>query len=146
MTDRTITQRNARYRRRLAADRNWRRVEVIVPADKADELRDFARRLRAARTPPQGVLRRLAKKYVWWKTPEEAVRTPERVILQVMDIADYRDVQELANALGDAELRQALSRAEAGQLSPRSWAYWHYRLGLAKPGAVPPMPVRRFGA
>ena len=63
-----------------------------------------------------------------------------------MDIADYRDVQELANALGDAELRQALSRAEAGQLSPRSWAYWHYRLGLAKPGAVPPMPVRRFGA
>lgn len=118
----------------------------MVPADRADELRAFARRLRVAETPLQGVLRSLAKKYVWWKAPEEAVRTPGRVILQVMDIADYRDVQELARAVGEDGLRRALSQAEAGQLSPRSWAYWHYRLGLAKPGEVPPLPVRRFGA
>lgn len=51
MADRTITQRNARYRKRLVADRNWRRVEVMVPADRAGELRAFARRLRVAETP-----------------------------------------------------------------------------------------------
>ena len=135
MADRTITQRNARYRKRLVADRNWRRVEVMVPADRAGELRAFARRLRVAETPLQGVLRSLAKKYVWWKAPDEAIGKPDRVILQVMDIADYRDVQALARAVGEDGLRRALSQAEAGQLSPRSWAYWHYRLGLAKPGA-----------
>ena len=156
MPDRTITQRNARYRKRLAADRNWRRVEVTVPADRADELRAFASRLRADETPApsrrapsskvHALLRRLAKTYVWWKTPDEAIRRPERVVLQVMDIGDYRDVQDLARTVGEDGLREALSRAEAGQLSPRSWAYWHYRLGLATPGEVPPMPVRRFGA
>jgi hypothetical protein len=38
-----------------------------------------------------------------------------------------------------------LARGEAGQFSARSWAYWHYRLGLAKVDEVPPLPVRRFG-
>lgn len=46
MPDRTITERSARYRRKLVAHRNWRRVEVFVPADRAGELREFARRLR----------------------------------------------------------------------------------------------------
>ncbi len=59
---------------------------------------------------------RLAAKYIWWKTPEEAMLYPERVVAQVMDI---------------------------GQFNVRSWAYWHYRLDLAKPGEVPPLPRRR---
>jgi hypothetical protein len=46
MPDRTITQRSARYRRKLITDRNWRRVEVFVPAERVAELRQFARRLR----------------------------------------------------------------------------------------------------
>lgn len=89
------------------------------------------------------VIRRLASKYVWWKTPDEAVRMSERVVAQVMDIGDYADVQALAAAVGDEGLRQVLRRAEAGQFTERSWAYWHYRLGLAEPDRVPPMPTRR---
>jgi hypothetical protein len=48
--DRTITQRNARYRRRLAERQGLRRVEVFVPADRVGELRAFARGLRS---PPR---------------------------------------------------------------------------------------------
>jgi hypothetical protein len=48
--DPTITQRNARYRRRLAEQQGMRRIEVFVPADRADELRAFARELR---NPPR---------------------------------------------------------------------------------------------
>lgn len=90
------------------------------------------------------VLRTLAAKYVWWKAPEEAAAMPDRVMAQVMNIGDYADVQHLAHRVGDEVLRGVLARAQAGQFNERSWAYWHYRLGLAEVDGVPPMPARRF--
>lgn len=90
------------------------------------------------------ILRPFAEKYIWWKTPGDAVTRPERVIAQVMNLGDYADVQELAWQVGDEVLRQVLVQAEAGQFNARSWAYWHYRLGLAGFGQVPPLPVRRL--
>lgn len=69
---------------------------------------------------------------------------PERVIAQVMNLGDYTDVQLLANQVGDDVLREILSHAETGQFNERSWAYWHYRLGLASLDDVPALPMRRF--
>ena len=92
----------------------------------------------------QGVLKRLAGKYVWWKTPDEAVAMPERVIAQVMNLGDYADAHELAELLGDAALINVLSHAQGGQFNERSWAYWHYRLGMASLNHIPPLPTRRF--
>ena len=89
-------------------------------------------------------LKPLASKYIWWKTPEEAVVMPERVIAQVMNIGDYSDVQALVSQVGDEVLRDVLTHAEAGQFNERSWAYWHYRLGLSRLEHVPALPVRRF--
>lgn len=89
-------------------------------------------------------LKPLAGKYIWWKSPDEAVTTPERVIAQVMNIGDYLDVQLLVSQVGDEVLREVLARAEAGQFNARSWAYWHYRLGLCSVDRVPALPVRRF--
>lgn len=89
------------------------------------------------------IIRRLARKYVWWKTPDEAAHSPERVIAQVMNVGDYGDVQALASQVGDAVLADVLVHAQAGEFSPRSWVYWHYRLGLASFGNVPAMPSRR---
>ena len=88
-------------------------------------------------------LKRLAAKYIWWKVPDEALQQPERVVAQVMNIGDYDDVQMLAAQAGDDYLREVLVNAEIGQYNARSWAYWHYRLGLAVPGQVPAMPQRR---
>lgn len=92
----------------------------------------------------QASLKPLARKYIWWKTPEEAMTMPARVIAQVMNIGDYTDVQTLASQVGDEVLRKVLTHAEAGQFNERSWAYWHYRLGLSDLGQVPALPVRRF--
>ena len=50
-------------------------------------------------------LKPYAVKYIWWKTPEEALRQPERVVAQVMELGDYNDVQILAKQLGDDYLR-----------------------------------------
>lgn len=91
------------------------------------------------------VLKALAGKYIWWKSPDEAMAQPERVIAQVMDIGDWDDVQALVSQVGDNALRQVLEHAQAGQFRPRSWAYWHYRLGLCEVDQVPPLPVRKFG-
>lgn len=99
----------------------------------------------AAKVADTALLKHLAKRYVWWKTPEQALVFPRRVIAQVMDIGDYQDVLAMAAQLGDEQLKDVLAHAEAGQFSPRSWAYWHYRLGLAEVDQVPPVPTRRFG-
>lgn len=69
---------------------------------------------------------------------------PERVIAQVMNVGDYADVQALASQVGEEILRDVLTHAEAGQFNERSWAYWHYRLGLSSVDQVPDLPVRRF--
>jgi len=90
------------------------------------------------------LLKPFARKYIGWKTPEAAVAFPERVIAQVMDLGDFDDVRALAGHVGDAGLRRAIARAEAGWFSAKSWAYWHDRLGLARPGQVPARPRRRF--
>lgn len=91
------------------------------------------------------LLLRFARRYVWWKTPEEAASMPERVIAQVMNIGDSADVQDLVDAAGVELLRAVLRHAEAGEFDERSWAYWHLRLKLADLAHIPPMPVRHVG-
>jgi hypothetical protein len=91
------------------------------------------------------LLEQLAARYIWWKAPADAVRYPQRVAAQVMNIGDYDDVQRLAHTLTFDGLRAVLRSAEAGQFNDRSWHYWHYRLGLAKvPQDVPHMPMRIY--
>jgi hypothetical protein len=96
--------------------------------------------------PSRELLVRLASKYIWWKTPTEAIETPERVIAQAMNIGSYDDLQALTTEVDDAYLRVVLSHAEIGVFNERSWSYWHYRLGLTSPGdEIPAMPSRHFG-
>ena len=91
----------------------------------------------------QSLLKPYAKKYVWWKSPEEAIQFPARIIAQVMNIGDYDDVQNLLNQVGEESLRDVIQNAEAGQFSEKSWFYWHYRLRLAQYDKVPSLPVRK---
>jgi hypothetical protein len=90
------------------------------------------------------LLRRMAARYMWWLKPTDALERPARVIAQVMELGDYADVCRLEAALGRKALVAVLRQAEAGRFSPPSWTYWHYRLALACPGAVPPLPQRRI--
>ena len=90
------------------------------------------------------MLKAFASKYIWWKTPDEAVAMPERVIAQVMNIGDYDDMQSLVSQVGNEVLIDVLTHSEIGQFTERSWDYWHYRLHLAEVDEVPPMPVRKL--
>jgi hypothetical protein len=92
----------------------------------------------------EALLGGFARKYIWWMTPTEALEYPARIVAQVMNLGEFNDALRLVEALGENTLQAVLARAEAGQFNERSWHYWHYRLGLARPGAVPPLPVRRI--
>jgi hypothetical protein len=89
-------------------------------------------------------LHAMAAKYIWWHTPEEAARRPGRVMAQVMDLGTFADVRVLEKAVGAEALAEVIRHAEPGWFSPRSWHFWHRRLGLARDGAVPALPVRHF--
>jgi hypothetical protein len=85
----------------------------------------------------------LAKRYVWWLSPEEALEYPQRVIARVMDMGTFEDIHQLLSVAGEDSLREVLRNAEAGQFRPRSWSYWQYLLNGLADGALPPMPVRK---
>jgi hypothetical protein len=97
---------------------------------------------------PDGLacLRTLAAKYVWWKTPDEAIQFPARVAAQVMNLGTFEDLTEMIDVAGEDYLRHVLRGLEAGQMDERSWTYWHLRLGLVEPGKqpVPQMPMRKI--
>ncbi|MFA7522914.1 MAG: hypothetical protein WCY71_08345 [Halothiobacillaceae bacterium] len=89
-------------------------------------------------------IKAFAEKYIWWISPEQAAKRPLRVIAQVMTLGTFEDMQHLVSSFGEDTLRRVIEHAEAGWFNGRSWAYWHYRLGLAEVDAVPPLPTRRF--
>lgn len=88
---------------------------------------------------------RLAKRYVWWKTPDEAQENPEQIMAQVMNLGDWDDACRLVHCVGQEALRQVIREAEVGMFNARSWHFWHYRLGLAELGSVPSLPERKLG-
>ncbi len=93
------------------------------------------------------LFRRLASRYVWRWPVEKTLQYPRHLIAQVMDIGTFEDARELIETIGEEPLRQTLAVAEPGWLSPRSWAYWHYRLHVIAPSEEPPpLPQREYQA
>jgi len=89
------------------------------------------------------LLKTLASKYIWWKPAQEAVIFERRLLAQVMNIGTFEDIQAVEREVGEDRLREALKGAECGEFNARSWAYWHYRLGLSEVGNLPAMPERK---
>jgi transcriptional regulator with XRE-family HTH domain len=97
-------------------------------------------------SPSPEILRRMARRYVWWQSPADAVKDPRRIIAQVMDIGTLEDLQALAMAFGKTALVDALRHARPGWFRPKSWVFWHKVLMLETGSGIPPMPKRRLDA
>ena len=85
-------------------------------------------------------LNTMAEQYIWWKSPQEALTQPKRVIAQVMEIGGTDDVIELLKKVQPAELANVLLEAEQGWFTPKSWTFWHAYCELD----TPPLPERSF--
>lgn len=91
------------------------------------------------------LIARLARRYLWWMDVPTNDAQVDRLVIQIMDIGDFDETKELLDALGTQRFCDALKGALPGQIRPKSWAYWHYRLGLINIDETPPrMPVRAF--
>lgn len=90
------------------------------------------------------LLKGYAAKYIWWKTPDEAMEFPLRILAQVMDIGEFEDAMQMRREFGDDTLKSVLSNAEAGWFRPKSWYFWHQRLHVCEYDHVPELPTRKF--
>jgi hypothetical protein len=88
-----------------------------------------------------GELRRVARRCVWFKSPEEAAAYPEHFIAHVLTFGTHEDIKALRRHVRDEDLREAIDNAPPGVFDSRSWAYWNLMLGRAQ---TPPMPKRTF--
>jgi hypothetical protein len=85
----------------------------------------------------------LARKYVWWKPPDEALGARGHFLAHVMTYGTVEDVRWMVEFFGEGSLRAALKHAPPGVLNSRSWYFWHLRLGVEP---IPPLPKRRIEA
>ncbi len=87
----------------------------------------------------EGILHRLAARYVWWQTPEQTLARQDHFLCHLMQLGTAEDVRSARRLLGDDAFRVALRTAPAGVLDARSWNYWHLVLFASAP---PPPPQR----
>lgn len=91
------------------------------------------------------LLLELAKKYIWWQAPGEAVSDPYRVLSGAMNLGSYDDYKKILNSFGEVVLLKVLNSSAPGWFSARSWSFWHRVLdavGISE--SVPPLPKREF--
>ncbi|GAA0570471.1 hypothetical protein [Rhizomicrobium electricum] len=84
----------------------------------------------------------LARRLVWFEPPEQALADPVRFLAYAFARATHEDMNILRRYLTEADFREALLKAPPGIIDPRSWCYWHVRLGQYP---APAMPERKFG-
>ena len=83
----------------------------------------------------------MARKYVWWQSPERTLRDRPLLLAQMMTLGTADDVRWLVSRVSAADLRGVLSDPPVGVFNRRSWVFWRRRLGL-DPAA--PLPARRL--
>ena len=82
----------------------------------------------------------VAKKVVWYDSPENALADPPTFLTQLMVYGSSRDVAVVERFVPLDEFRNVLERAPAGVFTSDAWRRWHERLGMA----MAPLPRRRF--
>ena len=88
---------------------------------------------------PQPGLIKVARRLIWWQSPEQALKNGPRFLAQVMSIGTWSDIKLVGQLLGESAFEEVINHAPAGVFSPRRWNYWHVRLGK---GPAPRLPKR----
>lgn len=83
----------------------------------------------------------IVPRIIWFESAEKALSDPVRFMAYAMTYARHEDMKSIREHVSDEDFREALDRAPAGIIDPRSWAYWNSKLGRYPP---PPLPKRRF--
>lgn len=91
-------------------------------------------------TPYPVELLRVAKKVVWYDSPEETLADLPNFLAHVMIYGSTADVETVEQFVPAGEFRKVLQSAPAGIFTEEAWRRWHEGFGMP----VPPLPRRRF--
>lgn len=92
--------------------------------------------------PLTPALTEIARRLVWFESPEQALSDPVRFMAYAMARATAEDMAEIRAHVSDAEFIEAIDHAPPGIIDPRSWSYWN--LVVADRHPPPPLPVRKL--
>jgi hypothetical protein len=83
----------------------------------------------------------VARRVVWFESPEEALADPVRFMAYAMARATHEDMKVIRRYVDDADFLEALDKAPPGIIDRRSWAYWNSKMGRYP---APPEPTRQL--
>ena len=76
----------------------------------------------------------------WWNTGD-AERSPLQVAAQVMALGTLEDIREVRERFGPEIFEEVLSAPPRGLFDPKSWSFWHKKVGHREIPALPGQPV-----
>ena len=80
------------------------------------------------------------KRLFWWEGGD-AERSPLRVAAQVMALGTLEDIREVRERFGPEIFEKVLSAPPRGLFDPKSWSFWHKKMGHREIPALPGQPV-----
>ena len=96
----------------------------------------------AAADVPQ-TLRDVARRVVWFDSPEQTLANPQLFLAHVMVYGTLEEVLAVRQHYRNAAFENVLRNPPAGVFDARSWAYWNLVLGHDGPPIALP-GLRRF--
>ena len=86
-------------------------------------------------------LRKVAKRVVWFKPPDETLNEPLLFLAHLMTYGTLADLVTTMKYYSDEDFDRVLREPPAGVFDLRSWNYWNLRYHHEP---VPPLPSRNF--
>jgi hypothetical protein len=88
-------------------------------------------------------LRAVAKRVVWFKEPEDALRDVNLFLAHVMTYGTLNDIATTLHYFSERDFEDVLNDPPPGVFDSRSWTYWNVRYHREP---VPDLPKRRLPA
>lgn len=86
-------------------------------------------------------LERVARRVVWFKSAEDALKEPKLFLAQLMTVGTLRDIVIAMKYYSDEDFESVLADPPPGVFDIRSWNYWNLRYHREP---VPPLPSRNL--
>jgi hypothetical protein len=86
-------------------------------------------------------LKAVAKRMVWFKSPEEALENKNLFLAHVMTYGTLRDIKVVLESFEETDFEAVLNDPPPGIFDLRSWTFWNVRY---RREPVPPLPKRRI--
>lgn len=83
----------------------------------------------------------VAKRVVWFKSPEDTLQDKNFFLAHVMTYGTLRDITAVLDSFRESDFEAVLDNPPPGVFDLRSWTFWNVRYHREP---VPPLPTRRI--